>query len=110
MDFDMLIQEWIIDAPYPHIDDQKILSKDEISEDMVAVLRNHLYHIFESENYVRNHYLGSITTNSSNEEIKNVFNAIRIDLGNKFFEEDNSISKKSYEKMINVLIYNCFVH
>ena len=101
-----VIDKCILDTPYPHV------KMDSFEQDgkLVEEFNDVLLHVFESANYVREKYMTKITFTSSNDNIKDIFNEIRKDLCEKFLEENNNISEKSYIKLINVLIYNCYMH
>ena len=109
-DINELINMWIIDTPYPHTNDQIILDNKQINDDVLIRLKNILSHVFESGDYIRKKHLILITEDSSSNDIKKIFADIRKDLVNKFSAENKEISESSYVKLINILIYNYFVH
>lgn len=110
MDINQLIELWVINIPYPHVDDEKIIKNIQNGNELVCTLKKLLQQVFEYENMVRNEYLSLISSKSTNEEIKNVFKKIRQDLLTKLTKNDQNISKESYIKLIDILIYNCFMH
>lgn len=109
-DINIIIDLWVIENPYPHIENQKILECYNDAQNIIKRLMDLLNHIFEESDFVRREFKKYLNENSSNNEIKDIFNNIRKELSNKFFQENNSISLQSYEKLINILIYNCYIH
>lgn len=101
-----LIDKCILDTPYPHIN----MNALEHDGKLVKQFNTVIMHIFESAKYVREEYMTKITQSSSNDNIKDIFSEIRRDLCKKFLTENNEISERSYIKLINILIYNCYMH
>ena len=110
MNINKLIEQWIILTPYPHIDDDVILKNIPNGCDKLEILKKILSHVFEFDGIVRKKYLSVTTMDSSNTEIKEIFDNIRKDLGQLLLAENNEITIESYYKLIDVLIYNCYMH
>lgn len=110
MNINQIIEKWVSNIPYPHVNDDEIIKKVPDGNELISILRKILQQVFEYEHIVRSEYLSSISTESTNEEIKEVFEKIRKTLLTKLIKKDENISKESYLKLINVLIYNCFMH
>lgn len=107
---DDYIKEWYMDYPYPHTNDITIINKYENNKEILTELNKLWSHIWDSSALVREKYLSKILNRKSNDEILKVFEEIKEDLSNFYLSENNEISKESYLKLINVLIYNCFMH
>ena len=110
MNINQLIDLWAVNTPYPHVDDEKILNNISNGNEVLCKLNKLLQQVFEYENIVRSEYLSLITSESTNEEIKVFFEKIRKTLLTKLRKKNENISKESYIRLIDVLIYNCFMH
>lgn len=91
-DINNLIDLWVIENPYPHFENQKILECYKDGQKILKELMDLLNHIFAESDFVRNEFKKSISENSTNDEIKDIFNNVRKNLSDKFFQENNSIS------------------
>ncbi|MBE6351985.1 MAG: hypothetical protein E7060_03440 [Treponema bryantii] len=110
MNINQLIELWVINTPYPHVDDENIIKNVPNGNQLLCELKKILYQVFEFENIVRGEYLSLITPGNTNEEIKAIFEKIRQTLLPKLITRDRDISNESYIKLIDILIYNCFMH
>ena len=100
-----LIDKCVIEKPFPHIN-QCELENSNIKDDFNSLV----IHVFEFYDYVLDKYISKITKDTTNESIKNIFMEIRSDLCNKLIFENKEITESSYIKLINLLIYNCYMH